>query len=84
MIGAEGTACVERPFAANPAFLDMLAAATGRPALLSGAATGTSLGTALLMLPPPAEAPRPSETAHVPGVAPARLTTHAARWRERV
>ncbi len=84
MIGAEGPVCVEGPFAANPAFLDMLAAATGRPVQVSGGATGTSLGAALLTLPWQPEAPSPAETAHVQGVAVGRLAAYAARWRERV
>jgi sugar (pentulose or hexulose) kinase len=84
MIGAKGPVCVEGPFAANAAYLDMLATATGRPVLMSGAATGTSFGAALLTLPRPAEAPRPPEATHVPQVEAAWLAAYAARWRERV
>lgn len=50
LIGADGDIVVEGPFAANPSYLDMLAAATGRPVRLSAGATGTSLGTAGLVL----------------------------------
>jgi len=47
MIGAQGTVLVEGPFAANPVYLDMLGAATGK--LVSAVAgTGTSIGAALL------------------------------------
>ncbi|MAS04125.1 MAG: carbohydrate kinase [Ahrensia sp.] len=45
--GAEGPALVEGPFADNPVYLDMLAAATGRP-VDAVAGTGTSIGAALL------------------------------------
>ena len=83
MIGAEGPVCVEGPFAANPAFLDMLAAATGRPVLVSDGVTGTSLGAALLTLDAPGEALRAEPAAHVTDVAAARLAAYAARWRER-
>ncbi len=49
LIGAEGEIVVEGPFAGNPAYLRMLAAATGRPVLIgSQSATGTSLGAACL------------------------------------
>lgn len=49
LIGADGPVVVEGPFAANTAYLDMLAEATGAP-VLAGAesTTGTSIGAALL------------------------------------
>lgn len=50
LIGARGEIVVEGPFAANAAFLRMLAAATGRQVLAdSHSATGTSLGAACLV-----------------------------------
>ncbi len=45
--GAEGVTLVEGPFAENPVYLEMLAAATGRP-VGAVAGTGTSIGAALL------------------------------------
>ncbi|MEI5680166.1 MULTISPECIES: FGGY-family carbohydrate kinase [unclassified Mesorhizobium] len=49
LIGASGETIVEGGFADNRLFLDMLAAATGRPVFVSAAnATGTSLGAAEL------------------------------------
>ncbi|THK38152.1 carbohydrate kinase [Ensifer sp. MPMI2T] len=50
LIGARGEIVVEGPFAANAAYLRMLAAATGREILAdSRSATGTSLGAACLV-----------------------------------
>ena len=48
IVGAEGPVLVEGPFAANRAYLDMLAATTGRP-VEAVAGTGTSIGAALLV-----------------------------------
>ena len=48
LIGAEGPVIVEGPFGANAVFLRMLATATGRPVLATGAGAGTGLGAALL------------------------------------
>ncbi|WP_227270227.1 FGGY-family carbohydrate kinase [Roseobacter weihaiensis] len=48
LTGADGPTIVEGPFARNPGFKTMLAAATGRPVLQSDAATGTAIGAALL------------------------------------
>lgn len=47
MTGARGPTLVEGPFADNPVYLDMLAAATGRP-VSAVEGTGTSIGAALL------------------------------------
>lgn len=70
-IGAQGPVLVEGPFAANPWFLSMLAAAGGRPVLPSSARTGTAVGTAMLfgVAGPPATevvsvVPIPGGTAH--------------------
>jgi sugar (pentulose or hexulose) kinase len=48
LIGADGPTTVEGPFARNRLFVDMLAAATARTVIASEAATGTSIGAALL------------------------------------
>ncbi|MBN9216932.1 MAG: FGGY-family carbohydrate kinase [Mesorhizobium sp.] len=48
LIGAEGPTTVEGPFARNRLFVGMLAAATTRTVIASEAATGTSIGAALL------------------------------------
>ncbi|MDX8534069.1 FGGY-family carbohydrate kinase [Mesorhizobium sp. VK25A] len=48
LIGGDGSTTVEGPFAHNPLFIRMLAAATGRPVVASETSTGTSIGAALL------------------------------------
>lgn len=48
LTGAQGPTIVEGPFARNIEFVAMLAEATGRDVLTSKAATGTSIGAALL------------------------------------
>lgn len=48
LIGADGPTIVEGPLARNRLFVSMLAAATVRPVIASEAATGTSIGAALL------------------------------------
>ncbi|MCV3205756.1 FGGY-family carbohydrate kinase [Mesorhizobium sp. YC-39] len=48
LIGANGPTTVEGPFARNRLFTRMLAAATARIVIASEAATGTSIGAALL------------------------------------
>lgn len=48
LTGARGDTVVEGPFAANELFVDMLAAATGRPVFAQTGLTGTSIGAALL------------------------------------
>ncbi|MZR11552.1 carbohydrate kinase [Maritimibacter sp. DP07] len=80
MIGARGPSVVEGPFARNAHFVDMFAAATGRPVILSTSATGTSSGAALL-------ADR-NATFEMPGrtveVARPNLKAYAQAWAERV
>ncbi|HET9069082.1 MAG TPA: FGGY-family carbohydrate kinase [Amaricoccus sp.] len=84
LIGAEGPVVVEGPLAANAAFLQMLGAiAPGGLAPPSPTTTGTSVGAALLALPPAGRSR--------PGPAPAgerqrapRLAAYAARWRAEV
>ena len=48
LIGQEGPVIVEGPFSRNPAFLDMLAAASGAEIICAKGQTGTSQGAALL------------------------------------
>ena len=48
LIGADGPTTVEGPFARNRLFVGMLAASTARTVIASEAATGTSIGAALL------------------------------------
>lgn len=49
LIGAQGETIVEGPFNKNRLFVEMLAAATGRPVRVqTGGATGTSIGAAML------------------------------------
>ncbi|MFC3327565.1 FGGY-family carbohydrate kinase [Mesorhizobium cantuariense] len=48
LIGADGPTTVEGPFARNQLFVGMLAASTARTVIVSKAATGTSIGAALL------------------------------------
>lgn len=48
LIGGDGRTTVEGPFARNPLFIRMLAAATGRAVIASETSTGTSIGAALL------------------------------------
>ncbi len=48
LTGAQGPVIVEGPFARNIEFTAMLAASTERQVLISNAATGTSIGAALL------------------------------------
>lgn len=78
LLRAAGPVVVEGPFARNADYLDMLAAATGRPAMAVGGATGTAVGAALLAgghAPSAAEAqPRRTE-----GLGP-----YIAEWRRRV
>jgi len=54
LIGADGPTTVEGPFARNRLFVGMLAAATARSVVASEAATGTSIGAALLASDQPA------------------------------
>lgn len=48
LIGGDGPTTVEGPFARNPLFIRMLAAAAERPVIASETSTGTSIGAALL------------------------------------
>lgn len=75
MIGAEGPSLIEGPFAANRWFLEMLASASGRPAIASAARTGTALGAAGLF------APGPLAPARDPVLPQAALADYAQAWR---
>ncbi len=79
-IGAQGPTLIEGPFAANPWFTAMLAAATGRAAIASPQRTGTAVGAALLFAPPV------QTTQIVVPDAPVdpALAIYAARWRAAV
>lgn len=78
LTGAAGTIIVEGPFAANPAYCRMLAAATGRAVLSAASKTGTSIGAALLFGAP--ENPPPmTDTDTLENAADYR--GYALRWR---
>lgn len=81
LTGAAGPTIVEGPFARNPEFIAMLQAATERPVLTSDAATGTSIGAALLMAGP-TNLIRPARSKDA-GDLPA-LKAYAAKWRSRL
>lgn len=78
LTGADGSTIVEGPFAHNPEFKTMLAAATGRAVLHSDAATGTAIGAALLFERnySPAHPPR----ADIRDMSPDQ-STYASEWR---
>ena len=78
LIGAEGPVIVEGPFAANPDYLEMLAALRPGGVETAASATGTSIGAALLFLP---EASPPATAKVPPGPAAAALRGYADRWR---
>lgn len=78
-IGAAGPTFIEGPFAANPWFRQMLAAATARPALQSPSRTGTAVGAALLFAPTVFVQTEPPADVCLDG-----LANYAQRWRERV
>ncbi|WP_138469578.1 FGGY-family carbohydrate kinase [Poseidonocella sp. HB161398] len=78
LAGAEGPVIVEGPFAANPAYLEMLAALRPAGVETAASATGTSIGAAMLLLP---DAPPPGTRRVAPGET-GPLAAYAARWRE--
>jgi sugar (pentulose or hexulose) kinase len=81
LIGASGETIVEGGFADNRLFLDMLAAATGRPVFVSAAnATGTSLGAAELAFSGRAC----SNVAHRRPSDGDLLASYAETWRSRI
>ena len=85
LVGAEGPALIEGPFAGNAHYCEMLGAAIGRPVLLpSRGGIGTSIGAALVTCPAPREAladampelrPDPSRRN--------RMADYARHWRRR-
>lgn len=77
LAGAQGDIVVEGPFASNEPYLAMLSAATGRPVVASGNATGTSIGAAMLVRPSAAPATLPSATPRMS----AHLQAYAGAWR---
>ena len=83
LAGARGPAIVEGPLAANTVFLKMLAAATGRDVVATGAGTGTSVGAALLAGGDQASTTRAVDdvTISSPGEV---WDDYARRWREAV
>ncbi len=82
LIGAAGEIVVEGPFGRSALYLEMLAAATGRPVLPSGGATGTSIGAAMLVSGAIARADTPAPV-H-PGERRPALSAYADRWRTMV
>lgn len=76
MTGARGPTLVEGPFAENPVYLDMLAAATGRP-VSAVAGTGTSIGAALLT----ANGRFKGARGDPPRSGPAGMVAYAEKWR---
>lgn len=81
LIGAQGSIIVEGPFAANRHYLRMLGAASGRLVETGVNATGTSVGTAMLIKPPQDLPENRSE--QIPPQWRQRLARHAELWRER-
>lgn len=78
LIGADGDIIVEGPFAGNAAYLNMLAAATGRPVVTAvGQSTGTSAGAALLIGRPALDMSGGMRLV----TTDERLRDYAARWR---
>jgi hypothetical protein len=51
LTGGAGLVIIDGPFARNPFFLDMMAAATDQPVLSSASQTGTAIGAAVLFAP---------------------------------
>jgi sugar (pentulose or hexulose) kinase len=81
LIGARGPTVVEGPFASNPAFLKMLAAATAREVVAAGSATGTSVGAALLA-GGRGEPDRSATDDPIVTASAREWKAYAARWRE--
>ena len=80
LTGGEGPAIIEGPFARNPCFLAMLAAAAPQPVLTSTSQTGTAIGAALLFAPDAREGTPPD----LPHPVDPALRSYAAAWRARV
>lgn len=81
LTGAEGDIVVEGPFTGNRLYLQMLSAATSRRVVaMTGSATGTSIGAALLARTAAAGA-GPKAPYHVVSDTP-EMALYAERWRE--
>lgn len=76
----QGPVIVEGPFASNPSYCAMLAAASGCPVDATRSATGTSQGAALLADMKSGPALSQPASRHAPGDFPA-LADYAKRWR---
>lgn len=81
LTGAIGPVIVEGPFAANPAYCRMLAAATLRPVLCAASQTGTSIGAALLFGAP--DSPPPM-LATVTAADTSQYRRYALAWRNAI
>ena len=82
LTGADGNTVVEGPFASNRLFIEMLAAATGRPVeAMASSQTGTSIGAALLADMRRKAGERQAPAAPEPS---ARMTAYASKWRQAV
>lgn len=80
LIGHRGRIVVEGPFARNPAYCQMLAAATGAPVTSVTGATGTSHGAALLTRMV-ADSPHNDRETTI-AAAPAEMRAYARTWAE--
>ena len=81
LTGAQGPTIVEGPFGRNSEFIGMLEAATERQVLTSDAATGTSIGAALLF---GRSASMAKPIASKPAAAGSKYREYAALWRSLV
>lgn len=82
MTGANGTVIVEGPFARNPLYLKMLAAATGLPVVAAASQTGTAIGAALLFAD---EKTAPARDTGAPAVShDPEMARYAKDWRAAV
>ncbi len=81
LIGADGPVIVEGPFASNTTFLEALHVMTGRPIHTGGAGlTGTSAGTACLVLGPDATI---ESTSRARALDPdPRMQAYVEKWRQ--
>ncbi|MHB1108948.1 MAG: hypothetical protein ACYCZU_01310 [Devosia sp.] len=81
LTGAEGDVVVEGPFTANRLYLRMLSAATTRRVVaMTGSATGTSIGAALLARA--ARAGTSPKAPHQIFAGSPEMALYAGRWRE--
>lgn len=83
LAGAEGEIVVEGAFGENPAFLEMLAAATGMPVVRqTGNQNGTSIGAALLAIGMPTSISKQTTPGH--RIANTKLIDYANIWKSRI